>query len=574
MPSAHAILWFLGMFIVLWALSLIGRGLWGDRARGRRRCPACAAAITAESSRSCVACGYEAPNERALLSPRRSWRMVAAGTALVPAGAGACYLGVVVWAWTHMNHDVGLSLTVWNSTGVALAAFGLVAIGWAIRGERSRGRRRCPRCWYDMGGSGLQCPECGNDARHASHLYRPRRRWKTAALASLLLVGAAVIQGVPRVRHGGWRAAVPTTVLIAGLPWLPDALATEADAKNDENWTLLGRVEADTAWRWQTKWLEARAHSLLDRARSAREVHRAVNFASGRLSRESLLRALLLGVHALGSSSNSERDAAVQCLDELDGFLTHSSERVRTAMAPEVPGLMRILDDDAQPTPVVWAAARVVCLAGPDAAPAVPRLLTLTARAGRLRGFGAIVPLRRLAGIAPSIKEQIVHALDDPDPAIAGVACSVLAVQSLCDDATAEHLLAVVRGSDDVRAVSAAYALSRALWKPDVVIPVVLDEIDGPHARRAALADNLWYYEEYLVPYLARLVEALDDPDPAVRSAIISTIAACSRGGRFDLARSPVFPIIEGMQRDPDPKVSLAATTAISESITYAPAPR
>ena len=35
----------------------------------------------------------------------------------------------------------------------------------ALRG-RGRNRRRCPKCWYDMSGSGdsLRCPECGHQA--------------------------------------------------------------------------------------------------------------------------------------------------------------------------------------------------------------------------------------------------------------------------------------------------------------------------------------------------------------------------------------------------------------------------
>ena len=57
--------------------------------------------------------------------------------------------------------------------------------------DRSKGRPRCPKCWYDMRGTlpRLECPECGNDAGEEQHLYADRiRRWPLALGCALLVL--------------------------------------------------------------------------------------------------------------------------------------------------------------------------------------------------------------------------------------------------------------------------------------------------------------------------------------------------------------------------------------------------
>ena len=50
---------------------------------------------------------------------------------------------------------------------VAVPAAGSLIICWGLWGDRSKGRVRCPKCWYDMRGTvpRLECPECGHDAK-------------------------------------------------------------------------------------------------------------------------------------------------------------------------------------------------------------------------------------------------------------------------------------------------------------------------------------------------------------------------------------------------------------------------
>ncbi len=65
--------------------------------------------------------------------------------------------------------------------GAVVACGGLVLTGWALFWDRARGRRRCPKCWYDLaatpaGAAGTTCPECGRTARSERELARTRRR--------------------------------------------------------------------------------------------------------------------------------------------------------------------------------------------------------------------------------------------------------------------------------------------------------------------------------------------------------------------------------------------------------------
>lgn len=58
------------------------------------------------------------------------------------------------------NEDLLVSALAWLVMGG-----GVVLLGRALLWDRARGRRRCPKCWYDMSGvDSLRCPECGREA--------------------------------------------------------------------------------------------------------------------------------------------------------------------------------------------------------------------------------------------------------------------------------------------------------------------------------------------------------------------------------------------------------------------------
>ena len=80
--------------------------------------------------------------------------------------------------------------------GCGLAAvIGDILIRRGRWGDRSVGRPRCPKCWYDMRGTvpRLVCPECGHDAVQEQHLYLDRRRPWLTVLGAVLLLAALLL---------------------------------------------------------------------------------------------------------------------------------------------------------------------------------------------------------------------------------------------------------------------------------------------------------------------------------------------------------------------------------------------
>ena len=141
--------------------------------------------------------------------------------------------------------------------GVA-ALVGAAVLGLALFRDRPRGRRRCPKCWYDLSASGElnpRCSECGYLARKERKLHKTRRHWRWAMIGVVVLVGAVTAGTTPKVKRDGWWAAVPTTALIIALPEME---SYESGARD----TLERRIRpqfdsagfvAPNLWDWQWK---------------------------------------------------------------------------------------------------------------------------------------------------------------------------------------------------------------------------------------------------------------------------------------------------------------------------------
>lgn len=103
-----------------------------------------------------------------------------------------------------------LAQTGWLPSPGLLSLIGLLAFaalgGWilqrALFGDRTRGRPRCPKCWYSMHlAPSLRCPECGTVARDERALLRTRRHWWRALLGVVVIVGPAVAVAFTRYRQ-------------------------------------------------------------------------------------------------------------------------------------------------------------------------------------------------------------------------------------------------------------------------------------------------------------------------------------------------------------------------------------
>lgn len=108
-----------------------------------------------------------------------------------------------------------------------LLVLGLLGLAWAMLWDRSRGRKRCPKCWYLVDGvpqtdGTTTCPECGKVVCKPRKLRKTRRHWGFAALALIPMAGAYASHAYPSVRDHGWWRIAPDIVLIAMLPRMQD----------------------------------------------------------------------------------------------------------------------------------------------------------------------------------------------------------------------------------------------------------------------------------------------------------------------------------------------------------------
>jgi len=134
--------------------------------------------------------------------------------------------------------------------GGAIALTALVLFIRTLIGDRPRGRRRCPKCWYDMSGTpdNLRCSECGCTAANERKLKRTRRSWLKVCGAVLLLLIGAGLSSTPGYLRAGWPGAVPSTILISMMP----DLEKDSPAAFKE---LCSRMDAGSLWEWQWGWL-------------------------------------------------------------------------------------------------------------------------------------------------------------------------------------------------------------------------------------------------------------------------------------------------------------------------------
>lgn len=121
----------------------------------------------------------------------------------------------------------------------------------SIAGDPARGRRRCPRCWHELGPSApasasLTCSECGHTARDERDVTRTRRNPVRAVLAIAGVIAIAVSARIRLLDRGPWSLA-PTSVLLMATPGLADGGYRSAA------WELAYRIRSGAASEAQTR---------------------------------------------------------------------------------------------------------------------------------------------------------------------------------------------------------------------------------------------------------------------------------------------------------------------------------
>lgn len=142
--------------------------------------------------------------------------------------------------------------------GFAMAGVLIYVAWWALFADRARGRRRCPKCWYDMAYSpGMVCPECGTNTKREAEFGRTRRRYYIA-IAAILGCAALTLVVDQRIYQHGVPSMLPTRLLLWMLPFAGDShtgifgeLGNRAGANklSDNQWRSLIRRCASGDWR-------------------------------------------------------------------------------------------------------------------------------------------------------------------------------------------------------------------------------------------------------------------------------------------------------------------------------------
>ncbi len=138
-----------------------------------------------------------------------------------------------------------------------LGLLGLWLLYWSLLKDRAKGKRRCPKCWYDMSATeGLRCSECGNEAKREKKLFKTRRRLRWAFVAIGILIAGHVTHTVPRIQKAGWIGTIPTTALISVFPWQHKmrwntTLAYQPGWGGAISSELQRRIKANETWHWQ-----------------------------------------------------------------------------------------------------------------------------------------------------------------------------------------------------------------------------------------------------------------------------------------------------------------------------------
>lgn len=141
----------------------------------------------------------------------------------------------------------------------SIILFGVFLVIWALVGDRARGRKRCPKCWYDMSGAvGFQCPECGRRVKHERGFGRSKRpRWAfVVAICMFIVSGYGFVINKQVTEHEEWLAAVPTWVLMTGWEWLPEEWILYDNSPYAT--TLDERLGINSQLNWNSPWISDR----------------------------------------------------------------------------------------------------------------------------------------------------------------------------------------------------------------------------------------------------------------------------------------------------------------------------
>jgi len=168
-----------------------------------------------------------------------------------------CLIGSVAFGWyavyTYSRHSNSLNDgDIVLAISLFLTLFASLLGTWALIGDRSRGRLRCPQCWYDMAGLDTgRCPECGKDIKSPKTLCKSRRvKWPVVPIALFLSFATHGFISARHVDDTDYFALVPTWFLMLGWEHFPDDWILESwwTHNSASLFDRLGEGYSDNPW--------------------------------------------------------------------------------------------------------------------------------------------------------------------------------------------------------------------------------------------------------------------------------------------------------------------------------------
>lgn len=419
-----------------------------------------------------------------------------------------------------------------------IASLGLAA-GLALVGFRfdpSLGRRRCPKCWYDLSATkGLLCPECGHEASTERRLYRTRRSRVTIAFAIVpLLVGPIVMRGIAAYRFG-WVGLVPTTIMVLAWNYLPESVVGSSSGLwggvLQARGTLLYRIDEDEVASWQRAIASWKGEAIIRSSDDPRLILLAISLHGnvGRTSFATYLPQRLPSLIAHLNDPDPATRGAAATLIEVFAQSNENSQPVSSAIYASKGTLMALATAPADAP--AFAALQLLstgdCFASlnPGEVATFEAILSNPTTSVPRRHF-TILAFRTTQSATRPILDMLLRLLDTEDLTVRSHLYGPI-FRSYCDDP--EILQRALRAIREELPGLAAIAASAALGVN------LLDAIPSSEARDAILtrfgtdpaaAPALWRLVMYAHQRQPLDQKELDLVRPAITRALNSRVAA------------------------------------------------
>ena len=462
-----------------------------------------------------------------------------------------------------LRSGVLVYLILYVIAGLVVVA-GVVTLHRAAFADRSRGRPRCPKCWYDMTGSrGFVCPECGNDAVRQTNLYRTRRKGMEALLGALLIILGGSLAVLPTVQDQGW-CRPPTPTLMIVMPWTDNVwVFDEVDARVNgayPEWFDRRQPTGDNsaygrffAYRCAavvensaSRPLRLRAVQLLSDMRLHDDrAQRALLAATGDVDPTIRLEALNALIRVADANSIIDRGRCArrvaECLSDTRVAVRTRAARFFDCLQPPhadaLPALIDALSDER--VEVRAAVCGVLFNFGPIAAPALPKLIKLIDDPSAPVSARAMLTLGAMGKAALPAMDQLLNATRVEDQR---GSAALRAIAGLGPFATAAipHLTTMLTDQtlpDDRRDLALAALLEISPYVPAVLDAIELGATCNLESIRRRTAAELGRFHADEPRQVRLLLGLLADTSAAVRQEAFLSLGRLTPLREEDLAQ-------------------------------------